>query len=130
VIVQTYTPDNYAILAAAEHNYARFFATEAVIRRESGYPPFTRLARLLYTDSNAERGLRAAERMAGLLREDASRRGLPAVEVLGPAPPHVPKWHGRFRWQITIRSPDPVELLEPLKLPPAWTLDIDPVTLA
>jgi primosomal protein N' len=68
--------------------------------------------------------------MAHGLREEASRRGLPGVEVLGPAPPYVPKWHGRFRWQVTVRAADPGELLEPVKLPANWTLDIDPVTLA
>jgi primosomal protein N' (replication factor Y) len=130
VVVQTYTPDNYAILAAAQHDYAEFFATESAIRRESGYPPFTRLARLLHLDSNQERGLRNSERMARHLRDEVSRRGLPGVEVLGPAPPYVPKWHGRFRWQITVRAQDPNELLQPIKLPPDWSLDIDPVSLA
>jgi primosomal protein N' (replication factor Y) len=130
VVVQTYTPDNYAIVAASRHDYAEFFAAESEIRRESGYPPFTRLARLVHMDSNHDRGLRSAERMAHGLREEASRRGLPGVEVLGPAPPFVPKWHGRFRWQVTVRAADPGELLEPVKLPANWTLDIDPVTLA
>jgi primosomal protein N' (replication factor Y) len=130
VVVQTYTPDNYAIVAAAQHDYELFFATESEVRRESAYPPFTRLARLVHMDSNEERGIRNADRVARLLREDASRRGLPGIEVLGPAPPHVPKWRGRFRWQIVVRAADPVELLEPLKLPAEWTLDIDPVSLA
>jgi primosomal protein N' (replication factor Y) len=130
VIVQTYTPDNYAILAAAQHDYTTFFDAESAIRRESGYPPFTRLARLVHIDSREDRGLRSAARMAQTLRDEASRRGLPGVEVLGPAPTHVPKWHGRFRWQIIVRSPDPRELMEPIKLPPEWTLDIDPASIA
>jgi primosomal protein N' (replication factor Y) len=130
VIVQTYTPDNYAIVAAAQHDYDLFFAAESAIRRESRYPPFTRLARLLYVDADEERGLRAAARLAEALREEASRLGLPAVEVLGPTPPYVPKWHGRFRWQLIVRGPDPRELLAELKLPAGWTLDIDPATLA
>jgi primosomal protein N' (replication factor Y) len=130
VIIQTYTPDNYAIVAAAQHDYAAFFASEIELRREQAYPPFIRLARLVYSHSNAEYGQRQAERMARDLSNDIAKRGLPGVEVMGPAPPHVPKWHGRYRWQVTVRSPDPVELLEPLTLPEGWTLDIDPVTLA
>ncbi|HXH20832.1 MAG TPA: primosomal protein N' [Dehalococcoidia bacterium] len=130
VVVQTYTPDNYAIVAAARQDYAEFFATESEIRHESGYPPFTRLARLVHIDGNHDRGLRNAERMARGLRQEASRRGLPGVEVLGPAPPYVPKWHGRYRWQVTVRAADPAELLAPFKLPANWTLDIDPVSLA
>jgi primosomal protein N' (replication factor Y) len=128
--VQTYTPDSYAIVAAAAHDYDQFFEIEGAARRDSHYPPFTRLARLLHLDSNHERGQRNAERLARQLRDEASRRGLPAVEIIGPAPPHVPKWHGRFRWQITIRAADPAELLEPLKLPANWSMEIDPVSLA
>ena len=40
------------------------------------------------------------------------------------------KWHGRTRWQITVRSPDPAELLRDLKLTEGWTLDIDPASMA
>jgi primosomal protein N' (replication factor Y) len=130
VVVQTYTPDNYAIAAAAQHDYASFFATEVALRREEAYPPFIRLARLVYSHSNPETGERQAERMARDLRTDASKRGLPGVEILGPAPPHVPKWHGRYRWQLTVRSPDPAALLRDLKLPEGWILDIDPSSLA
>jgi primosomal protein N' (replication factor Y) len=130
VVIQTYTPDNYALVAAAQHDYASFFAGEIELRREEAYPPFVRLARLVYSHSNAERAEREAERMARELRLDVAKRGLPGVEVLGPAPPYVPKWHGRFRQQLTVRSPDPVELLGPLTLPEGWILDIDPASLA
>jgi primosomal protein N' (replication factor Y) len=42
----------------------------------------------------------------------------------------VPKWHGRYRWQVTVRSPDPAELLRDVKLGEGWALDIDPASLA
>jgi primosomal protein N' (replication factor Y) len=130
VVIQTYTPDNYAIVAAAQHHYASFFATEIDLRREEAYPPFVRLATLVYAHSSPERAQRDAERLAEQLRARASERGLPGVEVLGPAPPRVPKWHGRYRWQITVRSPDPAELLADLARPEGWTLDIDPASIA
>jgi primosomal protein N' (replication factor Y) len=130
VVIQTYTPDNYAIVAAAQHDYASFFATEIDLRREEAYPPFVRLATLVYAHSSPERAQRDAERLAEQLRARASERGLPGVEVLGPAPPRVPKWHSRYRWQITVRSPDPAELLADLARPEGWTLDIDPASIA
>jgi primosomal protein N' (replication factor Y) len=130
VVIQTYTPDNYAVVAAAQHDYASFFAAEIELRRQEAYPPFVRLARLVFSHTNAEYGERQAERMARQLRREISQKGLPGVEVLGPAPPHVPKWHGRYRWQLTLRSPAPVELLEEVKLTEGWTLDIDPASLA
>ena len=130
VVVQTYTPDSYAIIAAAAHDYAAFFEREIELRREEAYPPFVRLARLVYAHSNPERAEQQAERFARRLREEAAKRGLPGVEVVGPAPPHVPKWHGRYRWQVTLRSPDPAELLREVPLAEGWTLDIDPASLA
>jgi primosomal protein N' (replication factor Y) len=130
VVVQTYTPDNYAIMAAAQHDYAQFFAAEIEFRRQGAYPPFVRLARLLYADSDPERGHRAAVRMLQALRTRIAKEGLPGIQVDGPSQPQVPKWHGRVRWQLTVRAPDPVELLRDIPLPKGWTLDIDPASLA
>jgi primosomal protein N' (replication factor Y) (superfamily II helicase) len=130
VVVQTYTPDNYAIIAAAQHDYASFFEHEVELRRQEAYPPFIRLARLVYSHSNNDYAIKQTERMLHQLREDIAQRGLPGVKVMGPAPPHVPKWHGRFRWQLTVRSPDPVELLKDVTLAEGWVLDIDPASLA
>ncbi len=130
VVVQTYTPDNYAIVAAAQHDFESFFELEVALRREEAYPPFVRLARLIFSHTNPEYGMEQGERMARQLKADIASRGLPGFEVVGPAPPHVPKWHGRYRWQITLRAPDPTELLRDLNLPEGWVLDIDPVSLA
>jgi len=130
VVVQTYTPDNYAIVAAAQHDYHLFFEEEVELRRAQAYPPFVRLARLVYSHTNADYGMQQAERMVRALRTDVSQRGLPGVDVVGPAPPHVPKWHGRSRWQITVRSPDPAELLRDVALAEGWVLDIDPASIA
>ncbi len=130
VVIQTYTPDNYAITAAAQHDYEAFFAKEIELRQAEAYPPFTRLARLVFSHTNPEYGERQAEQMVRQLRADAASRGLPSVEVLGPAPPHVPKWHGRFRWQVIVRSPNPAELLGEVTLAENWIIDIDPASLA
>ncbi len=130
VVIQTYTPDNYAITAAAQHDYDAFFAKEIELRQAEAYPPFTRLARLVFSHSNPEYGERQAAQMVRQLRADVASRGLPAVEVLGPAPPHVPKWHGRFRWQVTVRTPDPSELLGEVTLPENWVIDIEPASIA
>ncbi|HEY7465598.1 MAG TPA: primosomal protein N', partial [Dehalococcoidia bacterium] len=130
VVVQTYTPENYAIVAAAQHDYHAFFAEELELRRAQAYPPFVRLARLVYSHTNPDYGLQQAERMVKKLSLDVARRGLPGVDIVGPAPPHIPKWHGRYRWQITLRSPDPAELLRDLALPEGWVLDIDPSSIA
>lgn len=47
VIIQTYKPEHYAIMAAARQDYRRFFEQEFQYRRRDLYPPFTMMVRLL-----------------------------------------------------------------------------------
>ena len=129
VIVQSYVPDHYAILAAAAHDYTAFFEAEMAARAQHDYPPFGRLARLVYQHSNDARARETAVTMAAQLREERDRRGLPGPEVLGPTPAYVYQRRGRYRWQITLRGADPIPLLRLCSLPQGWTVDIDPVSL-
>ena len=48
VIVQTLQPEHLSLRCAAQHDYRAFAAHELAARRELGYPPFGRLARVLY----------------------------------------------------------------------------------
>ncbi len=61
VVLQTYYPEHFAIRAAAKHDYALFYEKEIGYRRQLGYPPFFRLASLVYTSLN-EAACRARSR--------------------------------------------------------------------
>jgi primosomal protein N' (replication factor Y) len=129
VIIQTYTPDHYGIEAASHHDYHALFAHETSFRQKLGYPPFGRLARLTFAHSNAERAREEAAETAQRLRVERDRRGLPNLDVLGPAPAFVPRVRGRWRWSIIVRGANPAELLEDEALPRGWVVDIDPASL-
>jgi primosomal protein N' (replication factor Y) len=129
VILQTYNPDLPVIRAAAAHDYAAFYRDELAARREGRYPPFKRLARLIFAGSGAERARCEAERMAKVLRTHVARRGEPGVEVVGPAPCFYPKLRGQHRWHILLRADEPEALLRPITLPLGWRVDVDPVDL-
>ena len=129
VVVQTYAPDHYAVLAAAAHDYTMFFEAEMAARAEHDYPPFGRLARLVYQHTHDSRAAAVAQGMAVGLREERDRLGLPGPEVLGPTPAFIHRLRGRHRWQITLRGADPLPLLRSLTFPQGWTVDIDPVAL-
>ena len=45
VIIQSFRPNHYAVLAAAEHDYHRFYADEIQHREAHGYPPFRRMGK-------------------------------------------------------------------------------------
>ena len=128
-IVQSYTPDHYAIVAAAKHDYANFYGQEIAFRRQQGNPPFSRLARLTYIHTNAARCQKEAERIYRLLDQERDSQGLPNTTLIGPSPAFTQRVRGRYRYQIIIRSPDPLPLLSKLTLPQGWAIDIDPVSL-
>ena len=130
VIIQTYNPDQVAIEAASQHDYRGFYQTELAFRQEQRYPPFKRLALLLYNGPGPERSAAEAHQLAERLRLHVARRGLPAVEIIGPTPSYVPRLRSQFRWHILLRAHDPAAVLRPLlPLPQGWRVDIDPVTL-
>jgi len=129
VIVQSYTPAHYAIVAAAKHDYASFYEQEIAFRRQQGNPPFSRLAHLTYIHTNAARCQKEAQRVYRLLEQERDSQGLPNTTLIGPSPAFTQRVRGRYRYQIIIRSPDPLPLLAKLTLPQGWAIDINPVSL-
>ena len=126
VVIQTYTPDHYALLAAQEHDYTAFFAQEIAFRRQTHYPPFSRLVRFVYAGASDERSRRAAEELAAEIRRlGATLEG--DWGIIGPAPAFFHRQRNRFRWHLLLRAADPSPLLAELRVPPGWALDIDPV---
>jgi primosomal protein N' (replication factor Y) len=129
VVIQTYHPDHYAVVAASEHDYEAFAQQELVFRREQGYPPYSRLAKLIYEDTDYFRARAEAEGMAGGLRVALARDGLPVANLVGPAPPFFARLRGRYRWQILVRHPDPPALLRDTDIPAGWRVEVDPVSV-
>lgn len=129
VYVQTYVPEAPPIQAAACHDYRAFYEHEVAHRRTAGYPPFRRLIRLEFRHPNRERGLEVAAAMANQLRMQRDAAGHTDSDILGPSPAYVHRWRGRYRWTILLRGHDPGTLLRDVPLGPAWSIDVDPVTL-
>ena len=60
VVVQTYDPDHYGIRLAAAQDYRAFYTRESAYRRAALYPPFTVIARLVYSAKDAQAAEAAA----------------------------------------------------------------------
>jgi primosomal protein N' (replication factor Y) len=136
VIVQTYNPEHYAIQAAARHDYAGFYAQELAYRQQLGYPPFSRLLALRFSDEDAARCRAEAERLGRWLAAEIRRLRLDlsgstglTTSLIGPAPCFFSRIAGRYRWQIVVRGADPLPLLRDVALPWGWRIDVDPVSL-
>ena len=129
VILQTYQPEHYVIQAAAKHDYLGFTRQELRYRRELGYPPFRRLARIVFRDANAERAQEGAHNAASQLRHIIAQRGLTGTSLIGPAPCFFSRIDRQYRWQLLLRGPDPLSALAGLKTEAGWQIDIDPLDL-
>jgi primosomal protein N' (replication factor Y) len=129
VIFQTLNPDHYAIQAASKHDYRLFYDKEITFRRNLGYPPFLRLASLIYSHTNDARCQKEAERLKKQLEMESQSKGIGGLSFIGPAPAFIHRLRGRYRWQIIVRGLDPSSFLSQLELPRGWTVDIDPVGL-
>ncbi len=128
VIIQTYNPDHYAVQSAAHHDFAGFYHRELTYRRQLGYPPFSRLVALRYSEKDAYRCRAEAERLGRWLIAEVQRLGL-AIDLIGPAPCFFSRVQDRYRWQIVLRGRDPMPLLSDVALPRGWRVDVDPVSL-
>jgi len=129
VIVQTFSPENYAIQAAARHDYASFYEQEIAYRRQLHNPPFTRLARLTCVHTNDVICQREAERVKKMLTEEMNARGISGIDIVGPAPAYIHRLRGRYRWQLILRGSGLSAFLTPIAFPQGWTIDIDPMAL-
>jgi primosomal protein N' (replication factor Y) len=142
VLIQTFHPEHFVFQAVESQDYQGFVQQELLTRRQSGYPPFTRLALARLSGAPEEAVARAAARLAAALQKAVAREGnlAPLIRVLGPAPPGLAKLKGRFRWQLLLKSYDRPPLRRALELlrqlwtsPPKskidLTLDIDPLRL-
>ncbi|REK58529.1 MAG: primosomal protein N' [Thermobacillus sp.] len=112
VVVQTYSPDHYAIRAAQRHDYDGFVREELRARRLLSYPPFCRLALATLSHPELPKLAEAAERFAAALRGAAASAGLlkplaggsgTALELVGPAASPIPRLKDRYRWQVMIK---------------------------
>lgn len=128
VILQTYQPDHVSILAASKHDYDLFYQQELAARRNLGYPPFRRLVRLLFQGAHPYEVQRRAESLCAQLRAIVHKHQLGDTQVMAAVPCFFGRINLNYRWQVLLRSPDPLRVLWYLPTPPRDVyVDVDPV---
>ncbi len=126
-IIQTYNPAYYAIGFAARHDYAGFYESELNYRREFGYPPFSRMARLVYSHSNQDKCRTEAERVALKIQLMIEEQGIDGFKLIGPAPAFVARLRGKYQIQFIILGGNVQNILDKMDFPAGWIIDVDPV---
>jgi primosomal protein N' (replication factor Y) len=129
VIIQTFSPEHYAIQAAAKHDYLLFYDQEIAYRRQLNNPPFNWLALLVYSHINDTLCQREAERMRNRLIAERDAAGIDGLSLIGPSPSFIHRLRGRYRWQLILRGTELPDFLSRISFPQGWAIDIDPVSL-
>jgi primosomal protein N' (replication factor Y) len=102
VVVQTYYPDHYAILAATAHDYKAFAERELKYRRWMHYPPFGVLANVLVQSQKLEEAAGWAATLGKSLVQE-QERGAP-VRVLGPCTAPIARIKNVYRFHMILKS--------------------------
>lgn len=103
-VIQTFTPENEVILAAAAQDYDAFYEQEIGMRHLRGAPPFRDLFVLTASGTEESKVLRVCMKLRRTLEAWLSKPPYTdlGVQVLGPAPASVAKVNNRFRYRITL----------------------------
>ena len=137
VVVQTRMKDNPAIVMASKGQVEAFFDNELKLRRDLGFPPFSRMVNLVVRSPKASVARAFAESLASELNEKASFFGLD-VQVYGANECPIEKIRANFRFQVLLRSFKPSDMLSLLENVLSYTsvpssvvleIDVDPVDL-
>lgn len=107
VILQTYNPDHFAIIAAQEQDFMKFFNQEIRFRKALEYPPFSRMLQIKISGKDLGKTRHHAE-IIGRMCVQLSRgddEKCRTVEILGPIEAPLSRIAGRYRWQILLKSP-------------------------
>ena len=100
-VIQTYSPEHYAIVTAAAQDYGAFYEEEIRYRELMGYPPVENLLAVLVScrdEALLETGCR-------YLREYALRvKGREQVELIGPASPGIGKINDIYRKVLYLKT--------------------------
>lgn len=98
VVIQTYSPDHYAIKTAQDHNYDFFYGEEIERRRMLSFPPFISLIRIVIKGKPGKRFLKNIDEIDKILREECEE-----YEVLGPCEAAIAHMKGMDRYHIIIK---------------------------
>ncbi len=101
VIVQTFNPEHYAITLARDYDYSGFYKEEMSIRRQLGYPPFSRMINLRISSPGEDKVKNFAKRIGAIARDESAKYG---VDVMGPAESPIAKIKGRYRWHMLLKG--------------------------
>ena len=104
VVIQTYQPEHYSIVHAANQDYGGFYAEEIVYRELLQYPPAAHMLAVLAVSKDEDQGRSVMERFASLIKERPDSGE--ALYVIGPTQAAVSKINDLYRHVLYLKHSD------------------------
>jgi len=104
VIIQTYNPDHYAIVSDSQQNYINFATEELGYRKKLYYPPYYRLARILFQSTDSELLKNEMAAMQETIYQLHKQYPVPQLLLLGPSVAPFSKISSYYRYHIIFKA--------------------------
>lgn len=103
VIIQTYSPQHYAVTMAAAGDYEAFYRAENSFRKYMMYPPYSDIFQIVFTSASEEAAREGAtlwhRRLMELLPEEDR------VNVFDPQQAYMSRVRDTYRYSLIIKCP-------------------------
>lgn len=103
VVIQTYSPEHYAVAFASQHDYKGFFETEKQLRAYMGYPPYSDLFQIVFTAKREDAAKDGAESWYERIRGKMARED--QEMVFPPQQAYLGKIKDIYRYSMLIKCP-------------------------
>ena len=103
VVIQTYSPEHYAVAFASQHDYKGFFETEKQLRAYMGYPPYSDLFQIVFTAKREDAAKDGAESWYERIRGRMARED--QEMVFPPQQAYLGKIKDIYRYSMLIKCP-------------------------
>ena len=132
VVVQTRMKNSSAIEYSCAMDVEGFLDRELAIRKETGFPPFSRMINLVFRSLNRKSALECASEVAEKLRKHEG------FEVFGAQECALERVRNQWRFQVLLRSVHPGKMIDSLssvlrevRIPASVVLetDVDPLDI-
>lgn len=110
VVIQTYTPEHYAIELSKSQDYGPFYEREMLTRHQAGYPPYYYLVLIQVSHEDVMMAADYAAKAVEWLRSKLSFN----VSIIGPTASGISRLQNRYRYQCLIKYKIEPELIPTL----------------
>ncbi|MGN0482683.1 MAG: primosomal protein N' [Lachnospiraceae bacterium] len=99
VVIQTYQPEHYSIVAASRQDYESFYKQEIIYRNMLQVPPLFHMLSILSASKDEEKAQKAAE----ILKLAVEQKNVAGLQVLGPASAAIGKVNDIYKKVVYLK---------------------------